>query len=246
MNNSALIVGVYLLDKPSYICQIKSELSKSSQWEVEQRWVGLGTGAVPEEMADATLRKVIPPAMKFPLLNQLLAEAKLGDFEFVLVCDDDIVLPENFLDRYLDSVNRYGFALAQPARTHDSFGPHMIVDGFRGHPFVEQLDGLLARQTRFVEIGPIFSVHRSAFDLIFPFDNASPMGWGYDFVWPQIITNAGLKMGIIDAVPIAHSLRKSGLHYQLDKARGEMDAFLAHRPHVSPDEAFFIVESYAA
>src|SRR4029077_19280818 len=109
-----------------------SKLSKSSQWEVEQRWVGLGTGAVPEEMADATLRKVIPPAMKFPLLNQLLAEAKLGDFEFVLVCDDDIVLPENFLDRYLDSVNRYGFALAQPARTHDRFSPHMIVDGYRG------------------------------------------------------------------------------------------------------------------
>jgi hypothetical protein len=246
MNNSVLIVGVYLLDKPSYICQIKSDLSRSSRWEAEQRWVGLGTGPVPEEMGDATLRKVIPPAMKFPLLNQLLAEAKLDDFEFVLVCDDDIVLPENFLDRYLESVTRYDFALAQPARTHDSFSPHMIVDGFSGHPFVEQLDGLVARQTRFVEIGPIFSVHQRAFELIFPFDETSPMGWGYDFVWPQITANAGLKMGIIDAVPIAHTLRKSGFYYQHDKARAEMAEFLAHRPHLSPDEAFFIVESYAS
>jgi hypothetical protein len=155
------------------------------------------------------------------------------------------VLPENFLDRYLESVAQYDFALAQPARTHESFGPHMIVDEFSGHPFVEQLDGLVARQTRFVEIGPIFSVHRSAFELMFPFDEASPMGWGYDFVWPQVIANAGLKMGIIDAVPIAHSLRKTGFYYHHDKARAEMKEFLAHRPHLSPDEAFFIVESYA-
>src|SRR6266478_6169818 len=104
MSNSILIVGVYLLDKPSYICQIKSDLSKSSRWEVEQRWVGLGTSPIPEKVGDVTLRKVISPAMKFPLLNQLLAEAKLDSFEFVLVCDDDIVLPENFVDRYLDSV----------------------------------------------------------------------------------------------------------------------------------------------
>jgi hypothetical protein len=245
MSNSVLIIGVYLLDKLSYIREIKSELGKSNRWGVEQRWIGLGTGSVPKEMADVTLRKVIPPAMKFPLLNQLLADAKLDSFEFVIVCDDDILLPENFLDRYLGSVTRYGFVLAQPARTHDSFSPHMIVDGFSGHPFVEQLDGLLARQTRFVEIGPIFSVHQGAFELIFPFEEESPMGWGYDFVWPQIIADAGFKMGIIDAVPIAHSLRKSGDYYQHDKARAEMKRFLTHRRHLSPEEAFFIIESYA-
>ena len=237
MNNSALILGVYLLDKPSYIRQIKNDLDRSSRWKVEQRWVGLGTGPVPEEVADVTVRKVIPPAMKFPLLNQLLANTNIEAFEFVIVCDDDIVLPENFLDRYLESVTRYDFALAQPARTHDSF-----ID----HPFVEQLDGLVARRTRFVEIGPLFSIHRRAFPLIFPFDEASPMGWGYDFFWPQIIAKAGFKMGIIDAVPIAHSLRKSGFYYQHDKARAEMKEFLAHRLHLSPDEAFFIIESYAS
>ena len=237
MSNSVLIVGIYLLDKPNYICQIKSELGKSSRWEVEQRWVGLGTGPIPEEIAGVTARKVIPPAMKFSLLNQLLAETNIGAFEFVIVCDDDINFPENFLDRYLQLVMRYDFALAQPARTHDSF-----ID----HPFVEQLDGLIARWTRFVEIGPLFSVHQRAFELIFPFDEASPMGWGYDFVWPQIIANAGLKVGIIDAVPIAHSLRKSVLYYQHEKARGELEEFLAHRLHLSPDEAFFIIESYAS
>ena len=237
MSDSVLIVGIYLLDKPNYICQIKSELGKSSRWEVEQRWVGLGTGPIPEEIAGVTARKVIPPAMKFSLLNQLLAETNIGAFEFVIVCDDDINFPENFLDRYLQLVMRYDFALAQPARTHDSF-----ID----HPFVEQLDGLIARWTRFVEIGPLFSVHQRAFPLIFPFDDASPMGWGYDFFWPQIIGNAGLKMGIVDAVPIAHYLRKSVSYYQHEQASREMEEFLSRRPCLSPDEAFFILESYAS
>src|SRR5262245_36335279 len=236
MSDSVLIVGVYLLDKPSYIRQLKNDLSRSSRWEIEQRWIGLGTSLVPGEIADVTLRKVIPPAMKFPLLNQLLAEAKLDGFQFVIVCDDDITFPKNFVDRYLELVTRYDFALAQPARTHDSF-----ID----HPFVERLDGLVARRTRFVEIGPLFSVHQRAFELIFPFDEASPMGWGYDFVWPQIMANAGLKMGIIDGVPIGHSLRKSVSYYQHEKAHGESEEFLAHRLHLSSDEAFFIIESYA-
>ena len=236
MNKSVLIMGVYLLDKPSHICRIKSELGRSSKWEVEQRWVGLGTGGIPEEVAGVTVRKVVSPATKFSLLNQLLTETNLASFKFVIASDDDIILPEGFLDRYLESVMRYDLVLAQPARTHDSF-----ID----HPFVEQLDGLAARWTRFVEIGPLFSVHRRAFPLIFPFDEASPMGWGYDFVWPTIIANAGLKMGIIDAVPVAHSLRKPVLYYQHEKASGEMEDFLAYRPHLSPDDAFFIMESYS-
>jgi hypothetical protein len=154
----------------------------------------------------------------------------------LLSFDDDIILPANFVDRYLELIVRYDFAFAQPARSHDSF-----ID----HPFVEQLDGLLARWTRFVEIGPLFSIHRRAFPLIFPFDESSPMGWGYDFCWPEIIATASLKMGIVDAVPVAHSLRKPVLYYQYEKARKEMDEILTHRPHLSPDEAFFIIESYA-
>jgi hypothetical protein len=236
MISSVLIIGVYLLDKPSHIRGIKTEFSKSSRWKAEQHWVGLGTGAITEEVADVTMWKVEPPATKFSLLNQLLTQTKLDGFEFAIICDDDIILPANFLDRYLELIVRYDFALAQPARTHDSF-----ID----HRFVEQLDGLVARCTQFVEIGPLFSVHRRAFPLIFPFDETSPMGWGYDYVWPTVVAKANLKMGIIDAVPVAHSLRKPVSYYQHETARREMDDFLTHRPHLSPDEAFFIIESYA-
>ena len=237
MNHSILIVGVYLLDKPSYIIPITRELGKGCGWEVEQCWVALGTNRVPDEVAKVTVRKATPPGMKFSLLNQLLAEIDIDRYEFIVVCDDDIVMPSGFLDHYLELVGRYEFALAQPARTHESF-----ID----HPFVEQLDGLAARWTRFVEIGPLFSVHRRAFALLFPFDESSPMGWGYDFFWPSIIADAGLKMGIVDAIPVAHSFRKPVSYYEHGASNRDMERFLRRRPHLSPDEAFYIVESYAS
>ena len=236
MVNSVLVVGIYLQDKPNHIAPIKNEFGQSRRWQVTQRWIALGTSPIPDEVAAVTVRKVVPPGTKFALLNQLLAGSDIGAFDFIVVCDDDILLPANFLDRYLELVMRYDFALAQPARTHDSF---------TDHPFVEQMDGLAARWTRFVEIGPLFSLDRRAFPLLLPFDESSPMGWGYDFFWPRIIADAGLKMGIVDAAPVAHNLRKPVLYYEAETGQREMANFLAQRPHLSPDEAFFIIDSYA-
>lgn len=122
----------------------------------------------------------------------------------MLICDDDIDLPAAFIDRYLDRVTKYDFALAQPARTHDSYIDHSIV---------EQLDGFDARRTRFVEIGPHFSVAREVYPHLLRFDESSPMGWGYDFVWPVVMEEIGRRMGIVDATPVARKLRKPVAHY---------------------------------
>ncbi len=140
-----------------------------------------------------------------------------------------------FLDSYLALVSRHKFAVAQPARTHDSY-----ID----HRFVEQLDGIDARWTRFVEIGPLFSLHRSAFDYFLPFDEASPMGWGNDFVWPILAEKYSLRMGIVDAVPVAHNLRKPVAYYDYGTSANDMRRHLAERPHLSKKDAFYIVESY--
>ncbi|WP_178298019.1 hypothetical protein [Nitrosospira sp. Nsp11] len=172
---------------------------------------------------------------KFLLLNQLLQKIDLYDFEYVIVSDDDIQLPAGFVDRYLAMVSRYNLAVAQPARTHDSY-----ID----HWFVEQLDGIDARRTRFVEIGPLFSLHRSAFDYFLPFDEASPMGWGNDFVWPVLAEKHGLRMGIVDAVPVAHDFRKPVAYYDHGTSAKHMNKYLAERPHLSKKDAFFILESY--
>jgi hypothetical protein len=233
---SAVVVGVYLADRENTAPDIAREMGRSQHWSVEQRWIALGKGRVPEALAPLTMGKAEPPQPKFSLLNGLLGQVDLERYEFVLVCDDDIVLPDGFLDRYLDVVTRYDLALAQPARTHDSYIDHWLV---------EQLDGLDARRTRFVEIGPLVSIRRDAARHLLPFSEESAMGWGYDFVWPVVMEEAGLRIGIVDATPVAHNLRKPVTHYDHESASRSMQAFLSRHPHLAPQEAFVILEAYS-
>src|SRR5439155_8711017 len=125
------------------------------------------------------------------IINDLVSGENLAQYDYVLLCDDDVVLPHQFLDLFIPLQDDLDFAIAQPARTSNSY-----ID----HPIVEQQRGVLARQTLFVEIGPVVSFHRSVFGLVFPFDLTSPMGWGYENVWSYQLAQRGLKMGILDAV----------------------------------------------
>jgi hypothetical protein len=232
---SVLVVGVYLCDRENHAVEIARELGRSRRWDVQQSWIALGSSALPEPLRPITAWRQERPLAKFVLVNRLLARLGTERHAFVLVCDDDILLPEGFVDAYLELVSRHDLALAQPARTHDSYTDNWIV---------QRLDGLAARRTRFVEIGPLFSMRRDAARLLVPFDETSPMGWGYDFVWPLTLEEAGLRLGIVDATPIAHNLRKPVAFYDDREAAAAMKAYLARRWHLSPRDAFTILEAY--
>jgi hypothetical protein len=232
---SVLVLGVYLSDQKDNMVPIVENFNSPGQWHVMQKWASIATEAPSEDVKKVTVLELQHGLPKFILLNKLLSEEVLDYYDFVIVCDDDVSLPPDFLTSYLELVIHYDFALAQPARTPDSF-----ID----HHFVQQMAGLRARQTRFVEIGPLFSVRRDFFSTIFPFDERSYMGWGYDFVWPCLIEKQGLKMGIIDAIPVEHRLRKPVKHYNYDKADKSEKDYLSRNPHLSWDEAFRILKSF--
>ena len=145
-----LIVGVYLTFADSAIVPIVDELRRSREWRVDQRWIAIGP-EVNNAVADVTVRRQEGRAPKFELMNDLLQTVDSTQYEFVIVCDDDITLPAGFVDRYLALVQRYDFALAQPARTHDSF-----IDHF----FVEQLDGLAPGAPEDLSLGGSAEPHR--------------------------------------------------------------------------------------
>jgi hypothetical protein len=231
-----LALGVYLSDREHLAEGISAELARSGRREVEQRWIALGPGPVPGPLAAVTVARVAEPTPKFALINRLLRSADLDGVEHVIVTDDDITLPPAFLDRYLEVVERHGFALAQPARTHDSY-----VD----HGFVERLDGLDARWTRYVETGPLFSIQAAAFPMMLPFDETPPMGWGLDFTWPVTLERAGLRLGVVDATPVSHRLRKPVAYYDHRASLEGMAVYLASHEHLGRAEAFTIVEAYA-
>lgn len=232
---TVLVAGVYLADQKNAIGHIVHELNQSASYEVVQKWIALSGDAPSHEVQAVTVMKAGNPQPKFVLLNKLLSLKDLEQYDYVLICDDDILLPENFLDNFLGLQQKYDFSLAQPARTHNSY---------TDHPIVEQFEGLKARRTRFVEIGPVLSIRRDAYPVLLPFDETAHMGWGYDFVWPYLIGKSGLRMGIIDATPLDHSMRKPVQNYNYDEANSAMQKYLSRTPHLSREEAFTILESY--
>ena len=236
MNQEAVLVaGIYLANQENGIEDIVAELNRSKKYHVVQKWIALHGDAPSPEVDSVTVLKLENPLPKFLLLNKILSAEKLYRYNYIILCDDDIHLGQDFLDNFLELQQKHDFALAQPARTHNSY-----ID----HPFVEQFEGLKARRTRFIEIGPVVSIRKDAFPLLLPFDESSFMGWGYDFVWPYLIEKSGLRMGIIDATPIDHSMRKPVKNYDYDNANSSMQEYLSKNPHLTKAEAFRILESY--
>jgi hypothetical protein len=229
-----LCVGIYLAHCENTAEHITRVFSDSQRVDVVQRWIALTVGGEGGKTdIPGTMAVVTEPTPKLALLNRMLTD--LTAFDWVILCDDDIEVANGFIDALITMAQRFDFALCQPARTHDSY-----IDHF----FVAQLSGVLARQTRFVEIGPLVCVRRDAAPLLLDFNANCGMGWGLDFVWPVTIENAGLRMGIIDCVPVAHRIRKPVANYMYESARREAAQTLAANRHLTRDQAFQIVEIF--
>jgi len=233
-NMKVLVTGVALSDKPNNAASIMDGLASSQNWQLDQKWHVIGESVLPrtEHIVSSSMEK----EEKYKILNRIIQEVNLGAYEYLFVIDDDIEIPPHFVDQYLQVVGRRHYALSQPARTHASY-----IDHF----FVSQLLGIESRQTRFVEIGPVTCIHNSAYHLLLPFDLRAPMGWGLDFHWPTILTQHNLKMGIIDQIPIEHSLRKPVTNYNYQDTESGMQSFLEQVPHMNHHEAFTAIETYS-
>ncbi|MCX7856655.1 MAG: glycosyltransferase [Deltaproteobacteria bacterium] len=230
-----LVLGIYLADQINTIYDIVVRFKESRNYLVEQSWISLGGDPPNKEVERVTVRSIYEKKGKFELLNELLLDLDLSRYEYIIVCDDDVILPLGFLDEFLYIQSKCEFALAQPARTINSF-----ID----HPIVGQHRGVIARQTMFVEIGPIFSVHKSIYDIVFPFDLTSPMGWGYENYWALEILRRGLKMGIIDNTPVDHSIRKPVANYDWGETHKIRVSFLEKKPHLKYEDCFRVIKVF--
>ncbi len=235
MKHRVLVVGVYLADRENSVEHLMASFAGAKNVDVDQRW-GCVFGQPSTDLQRAYTSVVSPLAVsKFEMVNRLIAIAPIVDYDYIIVSDDDIELPAAFVERFIGLQEYCGFGLAQPARTTDSEYSHRIT---------LQVEGIRARQTRFVEIGPLFSMHASVFGYLLPFDEEAPMGWGLDYIWPILSRQNGFKMGVIDEVPVRHALRKPYLNYGLEKYRKLMCKYLEQHEHLSSEEAFEIIKIY--
>jgi hypothetical protein len=230
-----LVIGIYIAREENYVAHIVDEFGRSKIVDVEQRWICL-KGQPPNAcVAAVTVRKLDEYVPKWQLVNELITPQDLDQFDFFIICDDDILLGRNFVDCFISEQLSLDFALAQPARTWRSFTDHAIV---RRRLFTR------ARQTNFVEAGPVVSFRRDFLKIVYPFSLESPMGWGYDLTWPVVARELGLAIGVIDGVPVDHSLRPRSSLYNMQKQIDVMAAYLSTRPHVREQEITRAVRTY--
>ncbi|MEA2288722.1 MAG: hypothetical protein QOD55_719, partial [Solirubrobacteraceae bacterium] len=163
---------------------------------------------------------------KFENLNALLRTHPPEGFDWLIVMDDDVALPSGFLDRFVHVAERAGLRLAQPAHRLHSHAAWAIT---RRRP------GVAARETTFVEIGPVTAFHRDTFATLLPFPDLR-MGWGLDAHWAAVARAHGWPIGIVDATPVGHTIAPVGHAYGREEAIAEARAFLKDRPYVRRDE----------
>lgn len=164
---------------------------------------------------------------KFENLNALLAGRAAGEADWLLVLDDDVVLPCGFLDRFLLCAEAAGLELAQPAHRLHSHA---------AWPVTRRAPRSVVRETAFVEIGPVTAFAAETLPTLLPFPDVR-MGWGLDAHWAALAREHGWTIGIVDATPILHAAQPVAADYSAELAVEEASEFLAARPYVPRDEA---------
>jgi GT2 family glycosyltransferase len=163
---------------------------------------------------------------KFENLNRLLADHPAGEHDWLLTIDDDVTLPKGFLDRLLYLSERFGLKLAQPAHAARSHAAWKVT---------RRRFGSVARETSFVEIGPVTAFGAETFGELLPFPDVK-MGWGLDAHWAALARARGWRCGVIDAVAISHLAAPAADAYSREAALAEARAFLAGRPYLRAGE----------
>ncbi|HWK28856.1 MAG TPA: glycosyltransferase [Solirubrobacter sp.] len=202
------VVGVTRPEHARTVARLRRELARSRHAVA----LHLATGA--------------PGAGKWANVNAALAAAPVADADWLLIVDDDVVLPRGFLDRFLAAAEAFGLELAQPAH---AFASHAAWDVTRRRP------GVLARRTRFVEIGPVTALSARAARELLPFPDLV-MGWGLDAAWSAFAAERGWAIGVVDVTPVRH-LQPVAASYPRDAAIAEAEAFLDGRAYVTREEA---------
>ena len=165
---------------------------------------------------------------KFENLNSVLREVPDREsFDWTLVVDDDVRLPERFLDRFLALCERLRFDMAQPAQTLRSHAAWKVT---------RRRAASLARETRFVEIGPVTAFGREPAAELMPFPELR-YGWGLDVHWAALAEERGWRRGVVDALAVRHEGAPVAASYPIEEAKREAARFLSERPYLSSHAA---------
>ncbi|WP_337266671.1 DUF707 domain-containing protein [Oryzifoliimicrobium ureilyticus] len=158
----------------------------------------------------------LPKRKKFQLLSDLFFEASpLWNYDYIWLPDDDLLCNGIDVNRLFHLVRKFGLDLSQPS----------LVDGpnsFPNHPITLQRPASILRYEGFIEIMcPLFS--QRALKICAGSMKDVESGYGLDHLWPSFLGRPFSRMGIIDAVAVAHT-RPIGATYNVGAAIAEQAA----------------------
>ena len=163
---------------------------------------------------------------RFENFNLLLATQSLERFDWLLLLDDDVTLPRGFLDGFIHQAERHQLRLAQPAHRLRSHAAWRVT---------RRRARSVVRETAFVEIGPVTALHRDTLAVLLPFPPLR-MGWGLDAHWSALARAHGWRMGVIDALPVAHLVAPTAAAYAREDAVAEARSFLSDHAYLPASE----------
>lgn len=208
--STPVVVGVYRARNAAHVQRLLAP-ALAAGWSTA--WWAL------DEVAPGLERHTVGtgPGEKLVLLNEAL-ERHGHEGGAVLLSDDDIRFERGDLVTLVDLAAKAGLGLAQPAHAPGSEVSHGITR-VRARS--------RARLTTFVESGPLVVIAPEWTGRVLPLPRARGMGWGIELDWMDLSTE-GLRLGIVDAVPIVH-LDKVGGTYDDTQIRARMREELAER-----------------
>lgn len=209
-----LIVGVEVASRPAWMARVVQRLSASRH-----------------EITVAT--KDVDGTPRLANLNLLLASHEPMAFDWIIVVDDDVELPEGFTDNFIFLMDHFGFSIGQPAHNLVSHASYLI--NLRHW-------GTIARQTGYVEVGPLVALRRETFAALLPFPEIG-MGWGVDVHWSYLAKRNGWRQGVVDALPIRH-VNPVGASYNSGEARRQATEFVATHGGLPRREALRTIRSF--
>jgi hypothetical protein len=184
------------------------------------RFALAAAGAPEPALAEHTVAENLDGG-KFQNLNRALEGA--GPADWTLVVDDDVVLGERFLDRFIGVCEAASLQLAQPAQSRRSHAAWRVT---------RRRALSLVRRTSFVEIGPVTAFAAAPARELLPFPDLR-FGWGLDLHWAAVAERRGWARGVVDATPVRHEDAPIGTAYGHDEAIEEAGRFLAGREYLS-------------
>jgi hypothetical protein len=183
---SIAFVSIYRYGNVPTLSRLLAQLPPSAEvrlWALDR---------VHGDVADLTVGS--GPGGRLDLLNTL-AGGLTGGREVLLIADDDVELVVGGLRRLLRAGTALGLDLFQAAHAAGS------VSAFS---FTRMRLLSFARETSFVEQGPLVVLSRRGQQALLPFPSNLGMGWGIELQWWRTAQDVGLRLGVVDAVSMRH------------------------------------------